>query len=140
MTRGYSVGKTFKPVDARMSRCERLSQGAACFDEAALLHHVGGDLELLREVVEIFLATVPQMLADVRDGVTNGDCQKVEGAAHALRGTASNFVAARVEQAALVLETMGRSRDLAQAARACGVLEAELDKLRFSLGRCFPGR
>ncbi|MGA2000324.1 MAG: Hpt domain-containing protein [Terriglobales bacterium] len=106
------------------------SQETLFFDAAALMHHVGGDRELLREIVEIFLATAPQMLADVRGAVVSDDCQKVEQAAHALRGAAGNFFSASVEQAALALEAMGRSRDLADAKSAFGALAAELDKLR----------
>jgi HPt (histidine-containing phosphotransfer) domain-containing protein len=106
------------------------SQEILFFDAAALMHHVGGDRELLREIIEIFLATVPQMLADVRGAVISGDCRKVEQAAHALRGAARNFFSASVDQAALVLEAMGRSRDLADARSAFGGLAAEVDKLR----------
>jgi HPt (histidine-containing phosphotransfer) domain-containing protein len=94
------------------------------------MHHVDGDRELLREIIEIFLATVPHMLADVRGAVISGDCRKVEQAAHALRGAARSFFSPRVDQAALVLEAMGRRRDLADAGSAFGILAAELDKLR----------
>jgi hypothetical protein len=41
------------------------------FDAAALMHHVGGDQGLLREHIGIFLATAPQMVADVRGAVTH---------------------------------------------------------------------
>jgi HPt (histidine-containing phosphotransfer) domain-containing protein len=109
------------------------SQETPLFDAAALMHHVGGDRELLREIIEIFLATAPQMLTDARGAVMSGDCQKVERAAHALRGAARNFFSARVDQAALALETMGRSRDLAEAKSAFGILAAGLDKLCSSL-------
>jgi len=106
------------------------SQETVFFDAAALMHHVGDDRELMREIIEIFLATVPQMLADLRGAVVSGDCQKVEQAAHALRGAARNFFCPSVEQAALALEAMGRSRDLADAKSAFGVLAEKLDKLR----------
>ncbi|MBZ5512067.1 MAG: Hpt domain-containing protein [Acidobacteriia bacterium] len=115
------------------------SQETPCFDAAALMRHVGGDRKLLREIIEIFLATAPQMLTDARDAVMSGDCQKVERAAHALRGAASNFFSARVDQAALALETMGRSRDLADAKSAFGVLAAEFDQLRSWLERMLRG-
>ena len=116
------------------------SQETLGFDAAALMHHVGGDRELLREIVEIFLATAPQMLADVRSAVVSGDCRKVEQAAHALRGAARNFFSASVEQAALALEAMGRSRDLADARSAFGVLAEKLDKLRSSLELMLRGK
>ena len=109
------------------------SQGTCFFDAAALLHHVGGDRELMREIVHIFLATAPPMLDAVREGVISGDCRKVEQAAHALRGSARNFFSASVDRAALALEAMGRGRDLADARTAFGVLAAELDKLLSAL-------
>jgi len=115
------------------------SQETPGCDAAALMHHVGGDRQLLREMIEIFLATAPQMLTDARDAVLSGDCQKVERAAHALRGAASNFYSARVDQAALALETMGRCRDLADVKGAFGVLAAEFDQLRSSLERMLRG-
>jgi HPt (histidine-containing phosphotransfer) domain-containing protein len=104
------------------------------------MHHVGGDRELLREIIEIFLTTAPQMLADVRGAVVSGDSRKVEQAAHALRGAARNFFSASVEQAALVLEAMGRNRDLADARSAFGVLAAEVDKLRSLLAVMLRGK
>jgi HPt (histidine-containing phosphotransfer) domain-containing protein len=99
------------------------------------MRHVGGDRKLLREIIEIFLATAPQMLTDIRDAILCGDCQKVERAAHALRGAASNFFSVRVDQAALALETMGLGRELADAKSAFGVLAAEFDQLRSALER-----
>lgn len=116
------------------------SQETLCCDAAALMHQVGGDREVLREIIEIFLATAPPMLSDVRGAVISGDCQKVEQAARALRGAARNFFSASVEQAALVLEAMGRSRDLADARSAFGVLAAEVDKLRSLLELMLRGK
>jgi HPt (histidine-containing phosphotransfer) domain-containing protein len=109
------------------------------FDAAVLKHYVGGDPELLREIIEIFLVTAPQMLTNVRDAVVSGDCQKVERAAHALRGAARNFFFPRIDQAALVLEAMGRSRDLDDARSAFGMLAAELDELCTWLERMLRG-
>lgn len=105
------------------------SQELSFLDAASLMKHVGGDRELLRDIVEIFLATVPQLLTAIRSAVVSGDSQKVEQAAHALRGAARNFFSASVEQAALALETMGRNRDLADARSAFGRLAAAVDKL-----------
>jgi HPt (histidine-containing phosphotransfer) domain-containing protein len=105
------------------------SQELFLFDPASLMNHVGGDGELLRDIIAIFLATVPQMLADIRGAVVSGDSRKVEQAAHALRGSARNFFSASVEQAAQALETMGRNRDLADARSAFGELAAAIDKL-----------
>jgi len=105
------------------------AQETLFFDAAALMHHVGGDRELLREIIAIFLATAPQMLADVRGAIVSADGRKLEQAAHALRGAARNFFSPRVEQAARVLEAMGQRRDMADARNAFGALAAAVDKL-----------
>lgn len=112
--------------------------GAALFDQAALMRHVGDDRELLKEIVELFLETVPHLLKDIRDAVGREDDNGLRTAAHALRGAARNFYAPGVEQAALALEQMGQSRALRGASSAYAELEKELDKVRPLLQAMLP--
>ena len=100
------------------------------FDQTALMHLVGGDRDLLKEIVGLFLETAPSLLQGIRDAAGRGDSSGLTTAVHALRGAARNFYAPRIEQATLVLEQMGQSRDLQNALAACVALETELDKLR----------
>ncbi len=63
-------------------------------DEAVALSRVGGDVELLREVVGLFLDDYPQSLDLIRDAVARGDQAGLERHAHSLKGSVSTFGAA----------------------------------------------
>src|SRR5436190_16020451 len=76
----------------------------APFDEAAVLERVEGDVELLREIVELFLEDSLRLREEVRAAVAAGDAAALRRSAHTLKGAASNFGAAAVVAAALQLE------------------------------------
>jgi two-component system sensor histidine kinase/response regulator len=96
----------------------RTPQGASVqeqirhLDEALALSRVGGDMDLLREVVELFLDDYPSALEKLRSAVSAHDPSGVEHQAHSLKGSVSTFGAQEAFEAALVLEKQGRSGDL----------------------------
>ncbi|HET7841194.1 MAG TPA: response regulator, partial [Terriglobia bacterium] len=87
---GRDTGKTILPV----------------FDEATLLERVQGSAQLLRELVDIFLADSPKLLERIRHALANCSPEEVRSAAHAFRGSMSTFAAKRVIEAAQRLETL----------------------------------
>ncbi|HYE74386.1 MAG TPA: Hpt domain-containing protein [Blastocatellia bacterium] len=95
-------------------------------DRQAALELVGEDEELLAELAEIFLETLPEYLTQLREALAKSESHPLERAAHALKGSVGNFCAQRAAQAAFRLEQIGRSGDLSQAADALTVLETEL--------------
>jgi CheY-like chemotaxis protein/HPt (histidine-containing phosphotransfer) domain-containing protein len=103
------------------------------FNAGALLERVDGDANLLRYIVELFLEELPRLLADVRDAVAGGDSEALERAAHKLRGSAGNFDAAAVGEAALRLETMAREGNTGEAAEAVAALEYEVGRFKPAL-------
>lgn len=100
---------------------------------AAALERVGGDVELLEEVAQVFLDNAPDQVAQIRKAAEAGDGVALERAAHALKGSVGNFGAEAAFQAALRLEKMGRSGDLTGVQEACAALEAEMKRLRPAL-------
>jgi len=107
------------------------------FDKAQILDRVGGDTDLLKEVVQIFVDEFPKTVDRIRDAVRNSDFDDLERAAHALKGSVSNFSAASAVDAASNLEAMGRGRDITAAPEALNALELELDMPRDGLlGMC----
>jgi PAS domain S-box-containing protein len=108
---------------------------ATPFDEAELLDRVGGDRELLREVVRLFFETSPAMLAELRQAAAAGDAETLHRQAHTLKGMVGHFGARAAIEAALRLEVMGRDANLAGAEEACAALAAEVERLRPALGR-----
>jgi HPt (histidine-containing phosphotransfer) domain-containing protein len=99
-------------------------------DESVALSRVGGDVELLREVIGLFLDDYPQSLDMIRDAVARGDQSSLERHAHSLKGSVSTFGAQEAFEAALALEKQGRSGDLAEAQEGLSRLEHALATLR----------
>jgi two-component system sensor histidine kinase/response regulator len=99
-------------------------------DESVALSRVGGDVELLREVIGLFLDDYPQSLDMIRDAVARGDQSSLERHAHSLKGSVSTFGAQEAFEAAMALEKQGRTGDLAQAQDGLNRLEHALATLR----------
>jgi CheY-like chemotaxis protein len=110
-------------------------QAAAVFDRTAALAYVDGDVDLLREMAETFLADYPLRLAEIHQAIAAGDSRALMRAAHSLKGGVGCFAAKPTYDAALCLEMMGHGGDLSQAQDACATLEAELSRLVPCLAR-----
>jgi len=105
-------------------------QPFANMDEALALSRVGGDFELLREVVGLFLDDYPRTLEKIRSAVAANDASGVEHNAHTLKGSVSTFGAKDVFESALALEKQGRSGNLSCAQDGLRKLENALQALR----------
>ena len=99
-------------------------------DEALALSRVGGDVELLKEVVELFLDDYPSTFEKIKGAVARRDATALEHAAHSLKGSVSTFGANRAFEAAFTLEKQGRSGDLTDAQDGLLQLEQALEALR----------
>lgn len=99
-------------------------------DESLALSRVGGDLELLKEVVELFLEDYPSTFQQIRAAVATRDAKALEHHAHSLKGSVSTFGANRAFEAAFALEKQGRGGDLVGAQENLLRLEQALEALR----------
>jgi len=95
-------------------------------DRAGMLASVENDLALLRELVEIFFAEFPGLLAQIRSGLGRSHAESVERAAHTLKGALSNFGARRACEAARAVETPARDARLDEARNHFPRLESEV--------------
>jgi PAS domain S-box-containing protein len=105
------------------------------FDRAEALARVGGDTTLLRDLAALFLQSYPVQLAALRDALAREDLGTVQRVAHTLKGSSSSFASRQAQAAALRLETMALSRDLAKVETASAALEKALADLRPTLVR-----
>ena len=99
-------------------------------DESLALSRVGGDVDLLKEVVELFLDDYPSTFEKIKGAVTSCDATALEHHAHSLKGSVSTFGANRAFEAAFTLEKQGRSGDLSGAPDGLAQLEQALEALR----------
>ena len=112
----------------------------ATFDADELLPRLGGDESLLVEMVEIFAAESPQMLAAMRQALESNDPGALQRAAHNLKGAVSVFGARPATRAAQAIEGMGREGSLAGGRYAVASLEREVERLNHALAAFLKDR
>jgi PAS domain S-box-containing protein len=95
-------------------------------DRKTLWERVAGDADLLREIIELFLADCPERLLEFREALTRQDCPALARAAHRLKGALGNISANRALAAVRRVETSAQAGDIRTAAEALARLEDEL--------------
>ncbi|MDB5337767.1 MAG: domain S-box [Planctomycetaceae bacterium] len=100
---------------------------------AKVWDRVDGDLNLLKELVDLFIEESPRSMAAVGDAIVRRDADGLNRASHDLRGAVSNFCATDVFQAALELEVLSSQHNLSGAKETFVVLERAVHELQESL-------
>jgi HPt (histidine-containing phosphotransfer) domain-containing protein len=94
-----------------------------------MIARLGGDDDLARQLVTLFIAECPQMMALLRDSVAQGTPDLVRRAAHAFKGSVSNFLTDGPTVTAFALEKIGRDGRLDDAPATLARLERQVDAL-----------
>jgi HPt (histidine-containing phosphotransfer) domain-containing protein len=103
--------------------------GDGVLDENALLTTVGGNRELAGELAQIFLQELEPRMQEMSSAIRKGDADRLQFAAHALRGSAASLSATQVTASATALEAMARKGDLSMAESVFACLEDEMEGL-----------
>ncbi len=90
-----------------------------------VLDRLGGDEELLSEVVELFIEEVPDILSKLKDALDSGDWDSAAKLAHTLKGSSSNVGAESFASLALELEDDSKKKNSARAKKTYHMLQAE---------------
>ena len=99
------------------------------FDREGLIERLGGDTELVDEIVQIFLESANDMMTTVESAVADGEAHRVERSAHSLKGALLNISADPVAERAQRLEQAGRSGELELCSQLLDELKQEYDLL-----------
>jgi two-component system, sensor histidine kinase and response regulator len=94
-----------------------------------LLDRLGGDAELLKEVIGLFAEDCPALMTAIRAALRASDAQAANRAAHQLKGSAGNFDAPELTALAQRVESLARDGDLAAAEATLPALQAAVDAL-----------
>jgi CheY-like chemotaxis protein len=136
-----------KPIDEEellralcSPRTVTLSRPVALTDDTvlsrpALLHRIGGDPDLLREVIALFRRTSGEHVSTIRKALAAGDTARLGRAAHTLKGAAGSLGASAVVEAARRVVAAGGRADLAGTAAELAALEEDLRRLDPHLDR-----
>jgi CheY-like chemotaxis protein len=99
-------------------------------DQNVALDQIGGDEELLRELMTIFIEESGKLVPALRVAIEQQDTAEVRRLAHTIKGAASHLAAPSVAETALYLETMGKKGELAGADEALTRLEGQVERLK----------
>jgi CheY-like chemotaxis protein/HPt (histidine-containing phosphotransfer) domain-containing protein len=128
------------PPRARKSDTSLLTRTGAPSKESLLDQSVLAELRemppsdgvsIVRELVDLFLESVPQRLTQIRDAIR--DPAKLAFHAHALKSMSLNLGAKRVVELSHKLEELGRSGNLQEAPRVLRELEIAFSQTKVHL-------
>jgi HPt (histidine-containing phosphotransfer) domain-containing protein len=103
------------------------------FDSGALWNRVHGDLTLLRELVDLFAAEIPGMLAKIEKAIQQDSPSDLEKASHKIKGSMLQFSAHAAADIALQLEENGRLGSMAGTGNLLQKLRQEISELQQTL-------
>jgi len=103
---------------------------ATPMDLSHLRELVGGDEEVMGEILDLFMEDAPRQIAALGEAITQGNWEEARRLAHTLKGSASNVGAEPLRQAAWSLEQHSRCESGEASDEASDVAPAEL------LSRC----
>jgi HPt (histidine-containing phosphotransfer) domain-containing protein len=98
-----------------------------------LLELVGGEPDLLVELIDSFLEETPPLLESLRRSLEQDDAADLYTAAHTLKSSSRDFGATRIAGWCQELEAMGRAGTLAGAAELVTQVEDEYEQVKVEL-------
>jgi len=102
-------------------------------DRPSLLERVGGDLELVREVTDLFLRDCGKFMDEVRATTRSGDVAALGYALHTMRGMFRNLSAESAQELVGRMQAMALEKDFARIEAAHALLELEITALTAEL-------
>ena len=99
-------------------------------DLTAAVDNLGGDVELLQEIVEMFVDVTADQLLSIKECIGARNVEQVAILAHGMKGSASNFCAREFIKAARELEMLACSGRLEGAEELLDRLNETFDELK----------
>jgi CheY-like chemotaxis protein len=93
------------------------------------LETVGGDLEILKDVMEVFASEYPEQVQVLRDACARRDAASVERAAHRLKGILANVGGLKARELAQQLEAIAEGGRLDSGVAMVEELEVEIERV-----------
>jgi HPt (histidine-containing phosphotransfer) domain-containing protein len=111
----------------------------AVFDLASLRARVENDLDLLDEMIELYLSSSPALVADIESAVAGRNSEQLARGAHTLKGVLRNMCASTCADAAFELEKLGKTNDFERASDRFATLKSEYERLNVIMNDVIKG-
>jgi two-component system sensor histidine kinase/response regulator len=109
------------------------------FDMEALRARVEGDLDLLAEMIDLYLLSSPRLLTKLELAIASRDGERTTRAAHTLKGALGSMCADSCTEAAQQLEIIGSAGDFDRAGQSLANLKYEFQRLQSVLTEVAQG-
>jgi HPt (histidine-containing phosphotransfer) domain-containing protein len=96
---------------------------------------VGGDRQLLLELIKVFLAERETMMGEIASAIKSVDAKELRRSAHSLKGALIYLGAQQAANLASELETIGKNNELSTARRQFDALRLAVERLTVELQR-----
>ena len=113
-------------MSKQQTNVESETEDGSGWSPERMVARLGGDEALTRQLVSLFLTECPRMMAEVRASVAEGSAEVMRRAAHAFKGSVSNFTDRGAVVTARELEDIGREDRLADAPATLARLERDV--------------
>jgi CheY-like chemotaxis protein len=108
-------------------------EGKPLFDHHKLLEQLGGDAELLEQLLDIFIQDAPPRLERIRQALADEDWASLEQAVHTLKGSAASIGANTLYQSVHELGRACERNDRQRADRLLQQVESDVRTLQHAL-------
>ena len=115
------------------SRKPEADQSGSSVDRSALLAGFGGRGDLVKQVIDVFLADAPTMLTRLNEAAGASNAAELAAAAHAIKGSVGLFSQGEAYVDARALELRARGGDMSAAVRACQDVERSVSRLMMEI-------
>ena len=99
------------------------------FNESVLLESLGGEQEIISELLDIFLRNASAQMESLEESVTQENLKKVKCIAHSIKGSAGNIGAEVLQQSTLEVEVACAKSDQEKLIDAVKKVQSEFNKL-----------
>ena len=119
--------------DKDLSEKTELTSSPLILDEAEVFERLGGDMDLFKELVNMFIAGLEDKLGNLERLLNHSDWSDLASSAHTLKGSSANLSAKAFSNKALELEKAAGAMDFTSAEKAFSALKHEAVRLRSQL-------
>ncbi len=126
------------PALVTESESSQQRRGGPAIDRDELLNRLGGDVQLVAEVIGMFMHEGPLMVDALKREVSRNEPIAIERAAHKLKGALLSLSAGPASAIAKEMELAARESDLSRASAMLAALEGELRAVYDDLSDLLP--
>ena len=105
-------------------------QGPKIYDAQALRNRTGGDAELGREIIDIYIQNTPIQIEEIKTAVNQQETEKAQRSAHSLKGASALVGAQLMEKAAFEIEMATQNIEINAILEMIDKLEKDFEEFK----------